>query len=137
MDARMQDPPETGFRGEAAGQPTLPSPGAPVDSSESDDTDGLAPAEAFKTLGNEIRVAVLLKLFTAERSDDPAPTFSDLQEAAGSDSSAGFAYHLRQLSGHFIRQEADRYVLTPAGRRAAEAIVSGTFTLENETSKAS
>ncbi len=133
----MQEPPESGLSGEATGQPMVSPTGVPVDSRESDDTDGLAPAEAFKTLGNEIRVAVLLKLFTAERSDDPAPTFSDLQEAAGSDSSAGFAYHIRQLSGHFIRQESDRYVLTAAGRRAAEAIVSGTFTLENDTSKAS
>lgn len=133
----MQDPPQTDYRAEGAGRPTLSSAGNSVDLPERDDTDGLAPAEAFKTLGNEIRVAVLLKLFAAERSDDPTPTFSDLQAAAGSDSSAGFAYHLRQLSGHFIRQESDGYVLTPAGRRAAEAIVSGTFTHAGEPSTAS
>lgn len=89
---------------------------------------GLAPSEAFQTLASEIRVAVLVELLAAERSDDDPLSFSALQSAAGADSSAGFAYHLRQLSGHFVRQRESGYDLTPAGRRAAEAVVAGTFT---------
>lgn len=88
----------------------------------------IAPSEAFQTLASEVRVAVLVVLLRAEREDAGPRSFSELQERAGSDSSAGFAYHLRQLSGHFVRKTAEGYVLTPAGRRAAEAVLTGTFT---------
>lgn len=90
--------------------------------------ESLAPSEAFQTLASEVRVAVLVALLAAERAGDEPLSFSRLQSAAGSDSSAGFAYHLRQLSGHFVRQCDSGYVLTPAGRRAAETVVAGTFT---------
>jgi hypothetical protein len=99
--------------------------------------DGLAPDEAFQTLASEVRVSVLVHLLTAERAGEEPLAFSDLQDAADSDSSAGFAYHLRQLSGHFVRRVEDGYVLTPPGRRAAEAVVSGTFTDPRETNRAS
>ena len=90
--------------------------------------DGPDPDEAFQTLASEVRVTVLLELRSAERAGEDPLAFSELQEAAGADSSAGFAYHLRQLSGHFLRRVEDGYVLAPPGRRAAEAIVAGTFT---------
>lgn len=90
--------------------------------------DELAPSEAFQTLANERRIEVLLTLLNAERSGETPLAFSSLQSAVEADSSAGFAYHLRQLTDHFIRQQSDGYVLTPAGRRAAEAVVDGTFT---------
>lgn len=99
--------------------------------------DGLAPSEAFQTLASEVRIAVLVELLAAARvGDEPLP-FSRLQSAAGSDSSAGFAYHLRQLSGHFVRQRDSGYVLTAAGRRAAEAVVDGTFTRGSDRDRAS
>ncbi|MDY6819005.1 MAG: hypothetical protein SVG88_10125 [Halobacteriales archaeon] len=90
--------------------------------------DELAPSEAFQTLADELRIAVLLALLDAERAGETPLSFSSLQTAVEADSSAGFAYHLRQLTDHFIQQRSDGYVLTPAGRRAAEAILSGTFT---------
>lgn len=90
--------------------------------------DALAPSEAFQTLASEVRVTVLVELLAAERAGDDPLTFSTLQSAADADSSAGFAYHLRQLTDHFVRQREDGYVLTPAGRRAAEAVAEGTFT---------
>lgn len=90
--------------------------------------DALAPSEAFQTLASEVRVAVLVELLSAEGSGEGPLSFSELQSAAGADSSAGFAYHLRQLSDHFVSQGEDGYGLTPAGRRAAEAVVAGTFT---------
>ncbi|WP_232686699.1 DUF7347 domain-containing protein [Halobacterium zhouii] len=92
----------------------------------------MAPSEAFKTLASEVRVAVLVSLLRAERSSDDPLSFSELQSTVGSDSSAGFAYHLRQLSGHFVRKEADGYVLTAAGRRAAAAVLEGTFTTSGD-----
>lgn len=87
-----------------------------------------AASEAFQALANEVRVSVLLELLHAERDGTDPKTFAEIQDAVGSDSSAGFAYHLRQLSDHFVRKTPDCYVLTPAGRRAARAVLSGTFT---------
>lgn len=89
---------------------------------------GPAPSEAFQTLASEVRVTVLVELLSAGRADEDPVAFSTLQSAVGADSSAGFAYHLRELSGHFVRRTDEGYALTPAGRRAAEAVVSGTFT---------
>lgn len=130
----MQDSPGPVIDDQPPGERVLSPPieaGEPLDP----DAEGrLAPAEAFQTLANEIRVAILIELFTAERSGDPPIPFSDLQEAVGSDSSAGFAYHLRQLNDHFVSREADGYVLTPAGRRVAEAIAAGTFTDPSQAS---
>jgi hypothetical protein len=90
--------------------------------------DDLAPSEAFQTLASEVRVAVLVELLAAERAGETPLSFSALQAAAGHDSSAGFAYHLRQLSGAFVEGGEAGYVLTPEGRRAAEFVLEGAFT---------
>lgn len=87
-----------------------------------------APSEAFQTLASEVRVTVLVELLAAERAEETPVSFSTLQSAADADSSAGFAYHLRQLSDHFVQGTDEGYVLTPAGRRAARTVVDGTFT---------
>ncbi|WP_135362645.1 ArsR/SmtB family transcription factor [Halosimplex halophilum] len=88
------------------------------------DPDGPAPSDAFGALGGETRLAVV------EALDEASPrTFSDLVDATGADTSAGFAYHLRQLTGRFVRQRADeRYELTDAGRSVARALAAGTYT---------
>lgn len=81
------------------------------------------PAAAFQQLGNETRVDIVRQLY----AEGPC-TFSSLFEASQSDSSAGFAYHLRQLD-QFVRQREDeRWELTAAGREAARAVQSGNFT---------
>ena len=88
--------------------------------------DGPDPSEAFAPLGNEVRTRTLAALL-----DDGKPTrrrFSDLFEASGADTSAGFAYHLRQLTGHYLRETDEGYALTDAGVRMARAIASGTYT---------
>ncbi|MFD1512944.1 DUF7351 domain-containing protein [Halomarina rubra] len=90
------------------------------------DADGPAPSEAFAPLGNEVRTRTLAALL-----DDGMPTrrrFSELFEASGADTSAGFAYHLRQLTDHYLRETDDGYALTDAGVRMARAIASGTYT---------
>ncbi|GGL51643.1 DUF7347 domain-containing protein [Halocalculus aciditolerans] len=96
-----------------------------------------AASEAFGTLANETRLGVLVHLLRAERAGNGPLSFSALQEAVGSESSAGFAYHLRQLDGQFVGKDGDGYVLTAAGRRAAEAVVAGVFTGDDEPRRAS
>ena len=90
------------------------------------------PEAAFSRLGNATRLRVLRHLAEA----DAPPTFTDLFEASGEETTAGFAYHLRQLAGHYVEKrptgdddEADaRYVLTSAGRAVARAIEAGVYT---------
>ena len=93
------------------------------------------PTDAFAVLGNEVRMTALRALLDAEReaprgeNEDGALTFSELFEATSADETAGFAYHLRQLTDRFCRQTDDeRYVLTYAGREIARAIRAGTYT---------
>ena len=94
-------------------------------------TDGSATgaaSDAFSTLGGETRLAVVRAL-----SRDAPQSFSALFDATDEDTSAGFAYHLRQLTGRFVRQRPDeRYELTDAGRSAARAVRAGTFTTSVE-----
>lgn len=80
-------------------------------------------SDAFAALGNDVRTAVLESL-----SEGAPRRFSDLFEAAPVETSAGFAYHLRQLEGLFVRKDEDGYRLTSAGRRAARDVRTGTFT---------
>ncbi|WP_115863030.1 DUF7351 domain-containing protein [Halorussus litoreus] len=100
------------------------------------------PSDAFEALGNEVRMAVLRALVDAEseESDDATDdhdvsgrtmTFSELFEASPADTTAGFAYHLRQLTDSFLHktgEEGDRYALTYAGLQVARAILAGTYT---------
>ncbi|WP_137285120.1 winged helix-turn-helix domain-containing protein [Halorussus salinisoli] len=95
-------------------------------------------SDAFEALGNEVRMAVFRALVDdsgGEGGDEPLAgrtmTFSELFEASPADTSAGFAYHLRQLTGLFLRKtgdEDDEYALTYAGLEVARAIVAGTYT---------
>ena len=85
----------------------------------------LAPSETFQALGGETRLVVVRALAAA---DGPL-AFSELFAATDEETTAGFAYHLRQLDGRFLRQRDDeRYELTDAGRAAARAVRAGTYT---------
>lgn len=117
----------------------VPAPASALDGGDSPDAAApgdLAASDAFQKLANGVRVEVLLHLYRAERDGDPTPSFAEVQNLVDSDSSARFAYHLRQLTGHFVRKTPNGYELTPAGRRAAKAVLQGTFT-RNETRQAS
>lgn len=103
----------------------------------SEEGEVLTPSETFQILANEVRVTVLLELLAAERAGETPLSFSRLQEASDAESSAGFAYHVRQLSGYLVRKTETGYVLTPAGRRTAEEVVSGTFTVAGDSGRAS
>jgi len=97
---------------------------APVGPVESGDPD------AFAALGNAIRLRALVDLL-----EDAPRSFSELAAASDADTTAGFAYHLRQLRGRYVRKvgndDADGetgYVLTDAGNRVARAIRAGSYT---------
>ena len=115
--------------------PEVDAEGWLTDAQPADEPGGALAAseDAFQALASDVRLAVLVHLLRA----DHAPTFSELQSAVGSDSSAGFAYHLRQLDGQFVRKTGESYELTAAGRRAAKAVLAGTFTSDGESRRAS
>ncbi|WP_436344457.1 DUF7351 domain-containing protein [Natronorubrum sp. FCH18a] len=99
-----------------------------------------APSDAFQALGNEIRMGILETMLERTDGDEPSRiSFSELFEASEVDTSAGFAYHLEQLAGPYLRKyEADEsegagespagYELTYAGLQIARAIATGTYT---------
>lgn len=119
-----------------------PADGAAADASDADaeataDAPAIAvesaadPEDAFSRLGNATRLRVIRSL----ADGDAPPTFTELFEASGGETTAGFAYHLRQLVGHYVEKrptgddEADaRYVLTSAGRAVATALQAGVYT---------
>ncbi|NHN59540.1 MULTISPECIES: helix-turn-helix domain-containing protein [Halorussus] len=101
------------------------------------DVESAEPSDAFEALGNEVRMAVLRALVDGGDGDGEggvsgrAMTFSELFEASPADTTAGFAYHLRQLTGLFLEktgEEGDEYALTYAGLEVTRAIVAGTYT---------
>ncbi|WP_435154774.1 winged helix-turn-helix domain-containing protein [Haladaptatus sp. DFWS20] len=94
--------------------------------SESDEQ--VNPTDAFSVLGNEVRMAVLRALVDAEADGKDTLAFSELFEATTADNTAGFSYHLRQLTDYFIRKTERGYALTYAGREIARAIRAGTYT---------
>ena len=82
--------------------------------------------DAFAALGSETRLRTIRTLAAAEEP----PTFTDLFEASDEETTAGFAYHLRQLTDRYVRKddETERYHLTYAGRAVARALASGSYT---------
>ncbi|ADD04103.1 HTH domain protein [Natrialba magadii ATCC 43099] len=103
------------------------------------------PSDAFQALGNEVRMGILETMLEwtdgAVESDRATPSFSMLFEASAVDTSAGFAYHLDELVGPYLRKVndastadadadpgADGYELTYAGEQIARAIATGTYT---------
>lgn len=102
-----------------------------------------AASDAFAALGGETRMGIVRTLFEAERDAGRPVTrsFSTLFEASDEETTAGFAYHLRQLPDTYLRKvepsaegggdtadDEAGYRLTAAGRRVARAIAAGTLT---------
>jgi DNA-binding transcriptional ArsR family regulator len=85
---------------------------------------GPAPDEAFATLGNETRMAILGAL-----GDSGGPlSFSELHDRVEVADSGQFNYHLDRLVDHFVRRSDEGYELQRAGERVAEAVLSGAVT---------
>jgi hypothetical protein len=93
------------------------------------DDDATAVADAFQSLGHEIRVAILEAL-VAQRREEPTDRglpFADLRAAAGVRDSGKFNYHLDELVGRFVTETADGYRLTYAGETMAAAALAGHY----------
>lgn len=84
--------------------------------------------EAFKQLGNETRLAILVALWEAYDPFDDANAvpFSVLRERVGMRDKGQFYYHLDKLVGHFVRKSDDGYELRNAGRKIVRAVIAGT-----------
>ncbi|WP_440008638.1 ArsR/SmtB family transcription factor [Halomicrococcus sp. SG-WS-1] len=96
------------------------------EASEEDDT-FLSPDDAFTAIGHETRIQILETLAAADRANRPL-AFSELRDRVGTIDSAQFNYHLDKLVGHFVERTDDGYGFRPAGKRVAEAILSGAVT---------
>jgi len=96
------------------------------------DLDGLTPDEAFAALGNEIRLDIIRVLWNADAAheyDDVSDTaetisYSELRQRVGVDDNGKFNYHLSHLVPHFIRQTADGYRLSGAGKQIARTVIA-------------
>ncbi len=84
----------------------------------------LRPSAAFALLGDETRVQILEALWHA---DGGPVRFSTLHEAADTDTSPQLNYHLRRLTGQFVRKTDRGYELRTAGEHVLRAVVAGSF----------
>ncbi len=84
-------------------------------------------AEAFATLSNETRLAILLALWEAYDPvhPDKGEAFSELRERVGTRDSGQFNYHLERLVGQFVRKVDDGYVLRRAGQQLVRTVIAG------------
>lgn len=84
----------------------------------------IAPDEAFKAVGNDLRIEILR---TLAREPEPVP-FTTLQETLGVTDSGKFNYHLGKLADHFVRKTDRGYELRRAGEAIVRAIRAGAIT---------
>ncbi|MFP8958197.1 ArsR family transcriptional regulator [Natrialbaceae archaeon A-CW3] len=112
-------------------------------------TETIDSSSAFQAVGHERRAEILENLLQALEDDGPSRrSFADLFAASSADTSAGFAYHLEQLVGPFLRKvepdeassnDADGrrepgYEFTYAGLKMARAIQTGAYTRRIDSS---
>ncbi|QZP38082.1 ArsR/SmtB family transcription factor [Halobaculum magnesiiphilum] len=102
--------------------------GASPDEVDDAGASAVAPDDAFAALADETRLRTVRALASADRPLG----FTELFERVADDPdgpSAGFAYHLRQLTDRYVRTDDDgRYRPTFAGRQAARALDAGVYT---------
>ena len=93
------------------------------------DNSGVGPqaASAFKLLGNETRLSLLLALWDAHEpaSEENAVSFTALRDRVGVEQGGKFNYHLDKLVGHFVRKTDEGYELRRAGQQVIQAVISG------------
>jgi citrate synthase len=77
-------------------------------------------SETLATLSEPSRLEILLALYD---TDGPL-AYSTLRDATTIDDKGRFNYHLRQLRDYFVTDEADGYVLTDAGRRVVDTVLT-------------
>lgn len=84
--------------------------------------------DAFKLLGNETRLAILLALWESwdPHAEHNAVSFSELRDSVGVRQGAQFNYHLDKLVGRFVRKTTEGYELTSSARKLVQGIIAGT-----------
>ncbi|GAA0652217.1 winged helix-turn-helix domain-containing protein [Salarchaeum japonicum] len=87
----------------------------------------IPPADVFSVLGNDTRVDILQALLELGADEEPV-SFTDLFERVDIEDSANFNYHLRKLTGHFVKQTEDGYAFRYPGRKVVSSIFTGTLT---------
>lgn len=83
--------------------------------------------EAFKLLGDETRLAILLALweeYDPSAGNNPV-SFSTLYERVGVRDSGNFSYHLDKLLGHFVEEIDGGYRLRHSGLKVIRAVIAG------------
>lgn len=88
---------------------------------------GPAAIEAFKLLGHETRLAILLALWESYKPfhKETAVGFAELRERVGTPDSGQFNYHLDKLTGHFVEATDEGYTLREAGLKFVRAVIAG------------
>lgn len=92
-------------------------------------------AEAFKLLGNDTRLAILLALWEAKDPggppsewSEPALGFSELYDRIDIRDSGNFNYHLEKLTGTFVQETEEGYKLTWSAEQVLTAVFAGILT---------
>lgn len=87
---------------------------------------GIDATDAFKSLGNEIRLAILLTLWeTYEPGTGPGTlSFTELRNRVGIDDPGQFSYHLELLVGQFVTATEDGYALSRPGYTIVQTILA-------------
>lgn len=90
---------------------------------------GAHATDAFATLGNDTRLAILLAIweeYDPHRKDN-AVSFSEIFDRVDYEDPGSFNYHLQELTGQFVRQHADGegYELRVPGIRFIQAVIAG------------
>ncbi|MFC6731051.1 MULTISPECIES: winged helix-turn-helix domain-containing protein [unclassified Haladaptatus] len=87
----------------------------------------LSPDVAFKTIGNETRLAILDTLWGPKGTR--AWTFTDLRKAVGMRDGSQFHFHLKKLvDGGFVEKDDGQYILRQAGARVICTVRTGYLT---------
>ncbi|MDX1744854.1 MAG: helix-turn-helix domain-containing protein, partial [Halobacteriales archaeon] len=83
--------------------------------------------EAFKLLGDETRLAILLALWEAydPQADDNTVPFSELYDRVDIRDSGTFTYHLDKLVGNYVESVEDGYRLRNSGLKLVRAVIAG------------
>jgi DNA-binding transcriptional ArsR family regulator len=89
--------------------------------------ESVPPEDAFRTIGNETRLAILDTLWMTKRGEPMG--FAELRTAVGMRDGSQFNYHLQKLvEGGFVERVDGGYTIRHAGAEVVWAVRSGSFT---------
>lgn len=96
-----------------------------------DSTNHSKAAEVLSFVGDPIRLRILSTLYNTSSEPDPQPraiNYTDLQEAVNVEDSGRFNYHLKKLTGHFVKSVDGGYRLLDPGKEIVRLLRRGTLT---------